>query len=73
MIDAEAEKLIDKERKRIAAAVTKIAGQIYLLRDNAALLATEMYSLRICLSKLQSLHDSLATRQSVVRTSRRMS
>lgn len=68
MIDAEAEKLIDKERKRIAASVTKIAGQIYLLRGNGALLPSEMYKLRICLSKLTNLHHSLTMFAPTVRT-----
>jgi len=59
MIKGEADKIIGNDRKRISTAVTKMAGQIYLLKENGALLPTEMYKLRICLSHLQELHNSL--------------
>jgi len=58
-IDPAMNSLEARERKKIATSISKIAGQIYLHEKNGVLKSAEMYKLRVCLSKLQAVYESL--------------
>lgn len=55
-------KIATKERIRIAAALDKMLGQIYLFEKNGILDGFEAHRLRICQAKLREVHESLISK-----------
>ncbi|WP_313039373.1 hypothetical protein [Sphingobium yanoikuyae] len=51
--------IIDRERKRLAKSLHKVAGAILFMKQNPALTSFEMYKLRVALSNLEQVHDRL--------------
>lgn len=51
--------LAARERQKISRKISKMAGEIYLIEKSGLLDGFEDHKLRICLSKLKGVHDSL--------------